>query len=268
MSKYIAHTRRKIKPKRPPAEPTNAAAEEARERDFQARREARQVELERARADKEARLQARGIQKRHAILCADTTGRRRTAVRAAGIALISATAGLRTSGISITRLPGSAGRDLWSADVNFDVERGFTHYINDPATPANTDLIHAMRALAPLVAEELFAGSATPAADENNMRTAHSLVESHMRKARNITHLDDDKKRDLGLAIIEQLQGLVGERLRHLENELGRIVDVLVRKTTMSRSECEAVLGPVYRGFEDYYHDRPKPELFRLRGGR
>jgi hypothetical protein len=106
MGRYIAHTRRKLKLKTSRSEPVDVASVEARERDIEAQRRADRGELERARAEKEMRAQMRCLRKSEFVV--DLSGRRRTAVRAAGIALISATGGLRTLGISLHRLPESA----------------------------------------------------------------------------------------------------------------------------------------------------------------
>ena len=112
MGKYIAHTRRKIKPKKAQAASIDAAAIEARQHEIAAQREVKRLELERARAEKQARALVRAASKRDSLVDLDTSGRKRTAVRAAGLVLISATAGLRTHSISIYRVPGSTASDL------------------------------------------------------------------------------------------------------------------------------------------------------------
>jgi hypothetical protein len=262
MGTYIAHTRRKLKTGRAPSTPTesDAAAIAAREQELAARREAERIEMERARAEKAARAMRRAIGKRMHAGEADTSGRRRTAVRAAGIMLISATGGLRTQSVSLYRLPGSAGADLWRADVQFDTERGVTHYMNDPATPADKDALHAMRALAPRIAELLFMGP--PYKDEidrNNFNTANRLAESFMHKTQYTSNLTEEEKSRLTGSIFEELQNVAAMRLRHMSGELEAIVGTLMQKTKMSRSECNASLDRIYQGFEEFQRGGGEP---------
>jgi hypothetical protein len=235
------------------------ASVEAREREIEAQRRADRLELERARAEKEMRAQMRRLRKSASVV--DLSGRRRTAVRAAGIALISATGGLRTLGISLHRLPESATVDLWGADVKFEIPKGFTYYVNDPLAPANIDALHAMRALAPRVAERLFFGSAKTG-DENNLHAAQCLADSYIHKSFNTRDLTPDEMRRLNLSLLADLQNATASRLGCFRGELAQIVDALILKTKLSRSECDGFLAKVYAGFEQYYDHRPAPQLF------
>lgn len=261
MGRYIAHTRRKLKLKASRSEPVDVASVEARERDIEAQRRAGRLELERARAEKEMRAQMRRLRKSEFVV--DLSGRRRTAVRAAGIALISATGGLRTLGISLHRLPGSTTGDLWGADVKFEITKGFTYYVNDPLAPAHIDAMHAMRALAPRVAERLFLGFANKAGDEINLQAAQSLAESYAHKSFDTPSLTSDQIRRLSLSVLADLQNATASRLGHFRGELAQSVDALMIKTKLSRSECDGFLAKVYAGFEQYYDHKPAPQLFR-----
>jgi hypothetical protein len=261
MGRYIAHTRRKLKLKTSRCEPVDVASVEARERDIEAQRRADRGELERARAEKEMRAQMRRLRKSEFVV--DLSGRRRTAVRAAGIALISATGGLRTLGISLHRLPESATVDLWGADVKFEIPKGFAYYVNDPLAPANIDAMHAMRALAPRVAERPFLGSANKTGDENNLHAAQCLAESYIHKSFDTRALTSHEMRRLNLSLLVDLQNATASRLRCFRGELAQIVDALMLKTKLSRSECNGFLAKVYAGFEQYYDHKPAPQLFR-----
>jgi hypothetical protein len=249
---YIAHTKRKIKPVKTKAA-LDAEAVAARERELAARRELQRVEEERARAEKAARALMRAVEKRMSPPEPDTSGRRRTAVRAAGIMLISATGGLRTQSVALHRLPGSAGSELWRADVRFEEEKGVTHFINDPGCPAELDALHAMRALAPRIAEHLFMGP--PFDDDidcNNMHTAQRLADSYMHKSHYTSSMDEDERLRLRQTIFDELQNVAAMRLRHLGGPLERIVGTLMRKTKISRSECNAALASIYDGYEEF----------------
>jgi hypothetical protein len=261
MGRYIAHTRRKRKLKTSRSEPVDVGSVEAHERDIESQRRASRLELERARAEKEMRAQMRRLRKSEFVV--DLSGRRRTAVRAAGIALISATGGLRTLGISLHRLPESATVDLWRANVKFEIPKGFTYYVNDPLTPANIDAMHAMRALAPRVAERLFLGSANKTGDENNLHAAQCLAESYIHKSFDTRALTSDEMRRLNLSLLVDFQNATASRLRCLRGEFVQIVDALMLKTKLSRSDCDGFLVKVYAGFEQYYDHKPAPQLFR-----
>lgn len=254
MGIYIAHTRRKIKPAKAEASSNiDAEALAARERELAAQRELQRAAEERARAEKAARTLMRAVEKRMTPSEADKSGRRRTAVRAAGIVLISATGGLRTQSIALHRLPGSAGSELWRADVRFETEKGVTHFINDPGSPADLDALHAMRALAPLVAEHLFVGPPfDEQIDRNNLNTARRLADSFMHKSHYTATLEDAEKQRLRHSIFDELQHVAAMRLRHLSGPLEQIVDTLMQKTKMSRSECNAALAAIYDGYEEF----------------
>jgi len=263
MGRYIIHRRRKIKPKKAGAVSSVTAAVDARERELAISLERKQLELERAREERQARASARRLERRSLVFDKGASGRRRTAVRAAGVSLISATVGLHILGISIQRSPGSAASDLWRADVTCDVEKDFTYYLNDPTMPAGIDAIHLMRAVAPRLAEELFVGSVSKGVDQNNIRAAFELAESIVNKSRNVPLLTDDEKLDFNLAVVKEFEDIVALRLLLLRSELGLIVEALMRKTIVSRSGCEAILAPIYERFDSLRGNEPKLQLFR-----
>ena len=89
-------------------------------------RETERLELERARAVKQARAVERRM-KRQELVVDRTTGRKRTAARAAGFALISATARIRTLCISIERVPGANPDALWRVDFEMESELDQDH---------------------------------------------------------------------------------------------------------------------------------------------
>jgi hypothetical protein len=251
---YIAHTRRKIKPTKAEAGGrVDAEALAARERELAARRESQRAAEERARAEKAARTLTRAVEKRSTPAEPDTSGRRRTAVRAAGIMLISATGGMRTESVALHRLPGSVGSELWRADVRFEAEKGVTHFINDPGSPADLDALHAMRALAPRIAETLFMGPPfDDTIDRNNLITAQRLADSFMHKSHYTASLAASEKRALHESILDQLHHIAAMRLRYLSGDVERLVDALMHKTRLSRSELNAVLAPIYDGYEQF----------------
>jgi hypothetical protein len=262
VSKYFVHIPRKHKKIKEFA--SNEAIDvESRQREIETQRKRERLQLEQARAEKETRMLIRAAMKR-ASLTHDASGRRRTATRTAGFVLVSATAGLRTHGISLCRKPGSAADDLWRTMIKFQNELALNYYINDVATPLDVDAIHAMRALAPQTAEQLFMGVAfCDGADANNLLTAHRLVESYLRKSQNISSLTDSEKRALRLTIFGEFNRIVTQRLRCLGNELGRIVDALMHVTELSRSDCNALLGSVYERFHEFCCMEAKSHLFR-----
>ena len=264
MGTYIAHTRRKSKSTKPETSTIDAAAIAAREQALAALREQQRIEAERARAEKAARALRRAVSKRMTPADPDTSGRRRTAARAAGIMLISATGGLRTQSVSLFRGSGRAGSDLWLADVQFEQEKGVAHFINDLATPADKDALHAMRALAPRIAEHIFIGTPPQdGVDDRNMSTAFRLAQSFMHKTHYTASLAEEEKQRLSLSIFEELQSVAAMRLRHLHKELERIVEVLMHKTKLSRSECNGLLASIYDGFEEFRRAEQDGRLWR-----
>ena len=263
MGRYIAHTRRKIKPKKVEAASNVTAAVDAREQALTIHLQRKQLEIERAREDKQARALARRLERRSSVLDMDTSGRRHTAARAAGIVLISATVGLRTLGISIQRIPGSAASDLWSVDLKCDVGEDVM-YSHNPSTPPGIDAVHLMRALAPRLAEELIAGAASKGADQNNLEAAFQLADSLVSKSRNAPPLAEDEKRDFNLAIVKEFEDIVAFRLSRLRSELSLIVEALMWKTTVSRSGCDAILAPIYARFESFGGNEPSGSCFCL----
>jgi len=261
---YIAHTRRKTKSTKPETSTIDGAALAAREQALAALREQQRIEAERSRAEKAARALRRAVSKRMSAADPDTSGRRRTASRAAGIMLISATGGLRTQSVSLFRGSGRAGSDLWLADVQFEQEKGVAHFINDLATPADKDALHAMRALAPRIAEHIFIGAPPQdGVDDRNMNTAFRLAQSFMHKTHYTASLAEEEKQRLSLTIFEELQSVTAMRLRHLQKELERIVEVLMHKTKLSRSECNGLLAPIYDGFEEFRRAEQEGRLWR-----
>jgi hypothetical protein len=264
VGKYIAHRPRKLKSTGRAATPVDRDALAAREREILAQREAECAALERARAEKKERARTRAASKRETVVDLDRSGRRRTAARAAGLAVISATAGLHTHAISISRRAGSSVYDLWSVEMDFDVERGFTYYFNDPTTPVGVDAVHAMRALAPGVAEQLLMGcSFSDGVDENNIHTVWRLVESYIGKSYGAGSLADAELRRLSHAIFNEFRANAQMRLLHFRRELEGLAAALMDKTKLSRSECRAALARVYDGFEEFYRNKTAPELFR-----
>ncbi|CAN2533574.1 MAG TPA: hypothetical protein VIF40_20045 [Methylosinus sp.] len=264
MGSYIAHTRRKTKSTKPETSAIDAAAIAAREQAIAALREQQRIEAERARAEKAARALRRAVGKRMTAIDADTSGRRRTAARAAGIMLISATGGLRTQSVSLFRGSGRSGSDLWLADVQFEQEKGVAHFINDLATPADKDALHAMRALAPRIAEHIFIGAPPQdGVDDRNMSTAFRLAQSFMHKTHYTASLAEEEKQRLSLAIFEELQSVAAMRLRHLHKELERIVEILMHKTKLSRSECNGLLAPIYDGLEEFRRAEQDGRMWR-----
>ena len=182
MGTYIAHRRRKIKRTKEDDRTDGATDLVVRGRETAFQRETERLELERARAVKHTRAVERRM-KRQELLVDGTTGRKRTAARAAGFALISATARIRTLCISIERVPGATPDALWRVDFEMESELDQDHHDKARAIAADKIAIHLMRALAPRIAEELVLGSATPGADKNNSETA--LILSGILHAKN-----------------------------------------------------------------------------------
>lgn len=261
MSRYIAHTRRKLKRKVEHPASLGADSKGDRLRGMDAQRQADRAALEKARSEKEMRAEMRRLRKTEP--AEEPSGRRRTAARAAGLALISATAGLRTLRITLNRLPGRSSSDLWGADVSFQIARGFTHYVNDPFVPADIDALHAMRALAPRIAEELLLGSTNVTGDEKNLHTAQCLAESYMRKKYNTCSLTNDDMRRLCDSIVLDFHNVTASRLSCLRAVLNQIIEALMHTTKLPRAQCDTLLAKVYAGFEQYYEHRPAPQLFR-----
>ncbi len=116
MGRYIAHKRRKIKRTKGDARTDGAAASAVRGRETALQREAERLELERARAVKQARALERPMKRQEFVVD-------RTTVRAAGFALILATVGLGTLSISIDRVQARAmagvAHDLLDRGSNF-----------------------------------------------------------------------------------------------------------------------------------------------------
>jgi len=263
VGQYLAHRPRKIKTKNAQPSPISIVPDNDRERALATYRESERLAQQRLRAEKEARALARAAMRR-STPCHDNSGRRRTSVRVAGIAVMSAIAGLRTISIAIHRRPGSRDSELWSADVRFNIEKGYTHYMNDPGTPAEIDAIHAMRALAPSIAERLILNvTRSGAIDSNNVNTARRLALSYMRKSQDTSSFGESEKQHLCDAILNDFYSAAMLHLREAESELDRMADTLMRKTKVSRSECDEILGTAYARFDARYANKPKPQLFR-----
>jgi hypothetical protein len=263
MGKYFIHMRRRIKVECVQTPPIDIAAAMAREKELAALREAARLEGERARSEKEERARARKAKKQES-LDLDSFARRRTAARAAGLVLISATAGLRTLAISIRRPARASLSGLWRANIEFEIEAGHAHYLNDPVTPPEIDGIHLMRVLAPGIAERQLTGqSFADGADSNNMRTADRLAESYLLKTCPASSPPSDSRGDMKRAVVRSFQAVVEQRLRFFRAELDEIVTALMYKSKISRADCDGALARVLRGFDEHYRCDPKPRLFR-----
>jgi hypothetical protein len=264
VGQYIVHDHRKIKVKKVNAAPSiDIEATFAREKELSAHRDEIRLEREQARIEKEERARARIASKRQ-FMDLDKSGRQRVAVRSAGLVVISATAGLHTNGVTIFRPPEAAPCSIWGAKIEFDIPEGFTHYFDDPTAPADVDALHAMRALAPRIAELLLLGQTEEdGADEKNLRSAQRLAESYMHKAYSTDALSGARRGYLSRKIVRNFELTVEGRLKHFWTELGELVSLLMTKPKISRKECDAVLSPLYKGFDDFYRSRQKPELYR-----
>ncbi len=258
MGRYIAHKRRKIKRTREDAWTDGAAASAVRGHEVARQREAERLELEKARA---ARAVERRM-KRQELVVDRTTGRKRTAARAAGFALISATVGIRTLWISIGRVPWTSPDDLWRADFKIESELDEDHRVQAPAIPNDETAIHLMRALAPRIAEELVSGSATPGADKNNSETASILAEYHMRKTRSVLELNEDERNGAKAGVVAEFERTVLLRLIYYHLELNTIIEDLMKATFLNRRKCDAALQGIYAGFRDFSNGRTKTMCF------
>ncbi|MGO9773345.1 MAG: hypothetical protein ACLPSW_28135 [Roseiarcus sp.] len=263
MGRYIAHKRRKIKRTKGDARTDGAAASAVRGRETALQREAERLELERARAVKQARAEERRM-RRQEVVVDRTAGRKRTAARAAGFALISATAGMRTLCISIDRVPGTNPDDLWRADFKMESELDQDHRIQASAILADENAIHLMRALAPRIAEELVLGSATPGADKNNSETASILAETYMQKIRSIIALNEDEENKVKAGIVAEFERTVLLRLIYHHLELNTIIEDLMKATFVNRRKCDAALQGIYAGFRDFSNGQMKSHTFQL----
>jgi len=263
MGRYIAHLRRKFKAKRDAEALAPPVELEELERDLAAERATKSRAIACAAAEKQARAELRRSQKAAALACGpDASGRERTALRIAGVVAISATMGIRTRGVSIRRAPGSQTHDLWHADVDFDVPKS-SYYINDPTTPADVDAAHAMRALAPNVAEALFfEAEGADFADGKNLQTALSLARSYMRKTCGCG-VPEDEAQNMSHSLLEAFKTATANRLWLLRDELAQISYLLMQRRRVSRSECDSLLDKIYAEHEEHFRDKRKLELFR-----
>ncbi len=263
MGKYIAHKRRKMKRRKEGARTDGATASAVRGRDTASQREAEKLELERARAVKEARAAERRME-RQKWAVERTTGRKRTAARVAGLALISATAGMRTLFIEIERAPGAKPDELWRADVKMEGEANRDHPVNFPAIAVDGFSLQLMRALAPRIAEELVLGSATPGADINNFETASILAESYVQKTGRVRALDEDEKNRIRVAIVAEFEKTVLLRLLYFQIELNTIIETLMKETSLNQRKCDAAFERIYAGYRDFSDGKLKSQMFRL----
>ncbi len=263
MGRYIAHKRRKIKRRKEDARTDGAAAPAVRGHETASQRETERLELERARAVKQARAVERRMERRELVVDR-TTGRKRTAARAAGFALISATAGIRTLCISIERVPGANPDALWRVDVEIEGEIDQDHGVITPAIAADEIAIHLMRALAPRIAEELVFGSATPGADKNNSERASILAEYYVRKTRSDLALNEDERNRIKAGIVAEFERTVLLRLIYHQLEFNAIFEDLKKATFLSRQKCDATLQRIYAGFRDFSIGQMKSHTFRL----
>ncbi len=241
MGRYIAHKRRKIKRRKEDARTDGAAAPAVRGHETALQREAERLELERARAVKQARAVERRMERRELVVDR-TSGRKRTAARATGFALISATAGMRTLSISIGRVPGANPEDLWRVDVIIEGEFDQDHRVKAPALAADENAFHLMRALAPRIAEELVFGSATPSADIKNSEALSLLAESCMQKTGSVPALTEDERNRIIAGIVAKLERGVLLRLMYFQIELNTIIEDLIKATFLNRRNCDAAL--------------------------
>jgi hypothetical protein len=251
MGRYIAHKRRKIKGTSEARGSDDAVAAGLRAQLLALQRAAERLELERARVVKQARLIERRLERQDSVVDR-TSGRRRTAARAAGYALISATAGMRTLCISIERDPRANPDDLWSVDVRIEGEEAQGYRVKDPTIPASEDAIHLMRALAPRIAEEFVLGRATPGADTNNSNTASILAECYMQKTRSVLTLNEDEKKQVKCGIVAESERTVLLRLKYFQYELNAMIENLMNATFLNRKKCDAALQRIYAGFQDF----------------
>lgn len=249
MGNYIVHKRRKIRHPEPDQSAVDAGRSDAIERAFAWRREAERLEGNRRQAAKMARALGRRAERRSTVVDW-SSGRRHTAARVAGIVVLSATAGLRTQSVSIKRSPNGAPSQLWDVDVNFENEQDFAFHFNDPTIPAEIDAIHLMRYAAPRIAEEILTGSATAGADDRNNKTVLQLAESYANKLPKRSSLGVDDRHALALGIVNEFEETALLRFEYFHAELINMVDALMRRTRVSRRECESILSRIYAGLE------------------
>jgi hypothetical protein len=260
MGNYIAHKRRKIKQTNETPGSEDVPAAGLRTPLLALQRAAERLELERARALKQARIIKRR-QERQEPAIDRTSGRRRTAARAAGFALISATAGMRTLSISIERDPRATPDELWSADVRIEGEEAQGYRMKGLVVPANEDAIHLMRAVAPRIAEEFVLGCATPDADTNNSKAASILADSYIQKTPGALTLNENERARLIGSTIEYFEGIVLARLRHFYSELNLIVESLMKTRFLNHKKCDAALERIYNGFNAFHKGQADPSI-------
>ncbi len=193
-----------------------------------------------------------------------TIGRKRTAVRAAGFALISATAGMRIIAISTDRVPGTSPSALWKADVQIEGEIDQDRSANAQSFAAEEIAIRLMRALAPRIAEELVFGSATPGADKNNFEATSILADFYMQKTGGVLALNEDENSRIKAGILEEFERTVLLRLAYFHTELKAIMSDLMKATFLNQRKCDSALQRIYVGFRDFSDGTKKSQLFRL----
>ena len=258
MGNYIVHKRRKIRDPVPDRCASGAGQSDSLDRKLTQRREAERLEGERRQAAKMARALGRRAERRSTVVDW-TSGRRHTAARVAGIVVLSATAGLRTQSISIKRPPNGAPSQLWDVDIRFENEDDFAFFFNDPTIPAQIDAIHLMRYAAPRIAEEILTGSATAGADDRNNKTVLQLAESYANKLPKCSSLGVDDRHALALGIVNEFEETAVLRFEYFHAELINMVDALMRRTRVSRRECECILSRIYTGLEAFQLAKAKP---------
>ncbi|ARN83894.1 hypothetical protein [Methylocystis bryophila] len=245
MGHYIPHKRRKIRSTRSDCQSKNAAPSDTIERKLALRREAERLEGEGRRAARSLRALERRVERRSAVVDG-ASGRRRTAARLAGVAIISASLGLRTRALSIRRPPNSTPSELWEVDFTFENEQDFAFYFNDPMKPAEIDAIHLLRYAAPRIAEEIVTGSATAGADDRNNKAVLQLAESYANKLFKRSSLSEDDRQALATKIVGWFERTAVSRFECFHTELSNMVEVLMTRTRLSRRQCERILCGVY----------------------
>jgi len=263
MGSYIAHKRRKIKQMTEAAGSDEASAAGLRAQLLALQRAAERLELERAHLLKQARAIERRLQRQDPVVDR-TSGRRRTAARAAGYALISATQGTRTLSISIERIPGTTPDGLWHVGVSLEGEEAEDYRVKDPLIPPSEDAILLMRTLAPRIAEEFVLGSATPGADENNSIRASMLAESYMSKTRSVFMLNENEKNEAKFEIVAEFEEIVLKRLKYFQSELNTIIENLLKTTFLNHKKCDAALHGIYAGLQDFSNGHMDSHMFQL----
>ena len=116
-----------------------------------------------------------------------------------------------------------------------------------------------MRYAAPRIAEEILTGSATAGADDRNDKTVLQLAESYANKLPTRSSLSVDDRHALALGIVNEFEETAVLRFEYFHAELINMVDALMRRTRVSRRECESILSGIYAGLEAFRLEKAKP---------